>query len=288
MIERYTRPEMGEIWSDESRFSKWLEIEILACEARAQQGLLDKESLQTIKRKAAFDVERINEIEEVTRHDVIAFLSAVAEKVGPESRHIHIGLTSSDLLDTCFAMQLVEACGILIADVEKLSEVLKRRAYEHKNTVMIGRSHGIHAEPITFGLVLTNWYAEAQRNLKRLKTAREEIAVGKISGAVGTFANSEPEIEQYVCEKLGLVADPISTQIVQRGVRGDDGKNIAQSAAFPTYGSARSGGVFPQGPKGQLGHAAQTQSDSCGKPLRPGPCYPWQRHVGPRKRSIMA
>jgi adenylosuccinate lyase len=207
---------MGRIWEDKNRFSKWLQVEVLACEAMAKEGLIPKEALETIKRRASFSVERILEIEKETKHDVIAFLSNVAEYVGPDSRFIHLGLTSSDILDTSFALLLKEAMTIIIGGAREFIEVIKEKALEHKYTVMIGRSHGIHAEPITFGLKLAVWYEEMKRNLKRLEEALEVISYGKLSGAVGTFANVSPRIEAHVCEKLGLKPAPISTQITQR------------------------------------------------------------------------
>ena len=216
MIPRYTRPEMGRIWTDEYRYRKWLEVEIQACEAMAEERLIPGEALETIKEKADFSVERILEIEEETKHDVIAFLACVAECVGPDSRFIHMGLTSSDVLDTSFALQLKEAMTLIIEGARELASVLKARALEHKHTVMIGRSHGIHAEPVTFGLKLALWYAETRRNIRRLETALEDISTGKLSGAVGTFANISPAVEARVCERLGLRPAEISTQIVQR------------------------------------------------------------------------
>ena len=216
MISRYTRPEMGRIWEDENRFAKWLQVEVLACEAMAEEGRIPKEAFATIREKANFSVERILEIEEETKHDMIAFLNNVAEYVGPDSRFIHQGLTSSDILDTSLALLLKEAMTVIIDDVKAFMEVIKERAHEHKYTVMIGRSHGIHAEPITFGLKLAVWYMEMKRNLKRLEDAHEVISYGKLSGAVGTFANISPKIEAYVCEKLGLKPAEVSTQITQR------------------------------------------------------------------------
>lgn len=216
MISRYTRPEMGRIWESENLYAKWLEVEIAACEAMAQEGLIPEEALENIKKKAAFSVGRILEIEEETKHDVIAFLTNVAEHVGPDSRYIHLGLTSSDILDTSFALLLKQAMDIIVQDLQELMDVIRIRAMEHKYTVMIGRSHGIHAEPITFGLKLAVWYSEMKRNLKRLVEARDVISYGKLSGAVGTFANTSPKIEALVCKKLGLRPEEISTQIIQR------------------------------------------------------------------------
>jgi adenylosuccinate lyase len=216
MISRYTRPEMGRIWESENLYAKWLEVEIAACEAMAQEGLIPEEALENIKKKAAFSVGRILEIEEETKHDVIAFLTNVEEHVGPDSRYIHLGLTSSDILDTSFALLLKQAMDIIVQDLQELMDVIRIRAMEHKYTVMIGRSHGIHAEPITFGLKLAVWYSEMKRNLKRLVEARDVISYGKLSGAVGTFANTSPKIEALVCKKLGLRPEEISTQIIQR------------------------------------------------------------------------
>ena len=216
MIERYTLPKMGKIWEPQNRFAKWLQVEILVCEAMAKEGMIPEKSLDTIKKKARFSIDRIQEIEEEVKHDVIAFLTNVEEYVGPDARFIHMGLTSSDILDTAFALQLKEAMLIIIDDVGNLLLVLKDKAFEHKNTVMIGRSHGIHAEPITFGLKLAVWYSEMKRNLTRLEQALDVIGYGKISGAVGTFANIPPQIENYVCNQLGLRPAEISTQIIQR------------------------------------------------------------------------
>lgn len=216
MIDRYSRPQMAKIWEPRNRFEKWLQIEVLVCEAMATQGMIPKEAVEIIKQKAVFSVERIQEIEETVKHDVIAFLTNVEESVGPEARFIHMGLTSSDILDTAFALQLRDALLIIIRDIRDLMDVLQEKAFEHKDTVMIGRSHGIHAEPITFGLKLAVWYSEMQRNLVRLKQAMDVISYGKISGAVGTFANIPPQIERYVCEHLDLKPAAISTQIIQR------------------------------------------------------------------------
>jgi len=216
MIPRYSRAKMESIWSPENRYQKWLDIEILACEAMAKLGFIPEASLETIKEKAAFDVDRIDEIEKTTKHDVIAFLTSVTEKVGADGRFIHMGLTSSDILDTSLAVLMQEAADILLADLDALLAVLKRRAFEHKATLMIGRSHGIHAEPITFGLKLALWFGEMQRNRERLMRARETVSTGKIAGAVGTFSFIDPFVEEYVCERLGLKPAPVSSQIVQR------------------------------------------------------------------------
>ena len=216
MISRYTLPEMGKIWEDEFKFATWLKIEILACEARKEMGEVPEADLTTIKEKAAFDVKRILEIEETTKHDVIAFLTNVAEYVGPASRHIHYGMTSSDILDTTLAYQMKSAGEILMKQMVDLKEALKARAIEHKNTVCIGRSHGIHAEPTTMGLKFALWYEETKRNIKRLQSAIETISVGQISGAVGTFEHLSPKVEEYVCDKMGLKPASVSTQVIQR------------------------------------------------------------------------
>lgn len=216
MISRYTLPEMGKIWEDEFKFATWLKIEILACEARKEMGEVPEEDLKTIKDKAAFDVKRILEIEETTKHDVIAFLTNVAEYVGPASRHIHYGMTSSDILDTTLAYQMKSAGEIVMKQMLELKEALKSRAIEHKNTVCIGRSHGIHAEPTTMGLKFALYYEETKRNIKRLQSAIETISVGQISGAVGTFEHLSPKVEEYVCKKMNLKPASVSTQVIQR------------------------------------------------------------------------
>lgn len=216
MIQRYTRPEMGKIWEDENKFRIWLEIEILACEAQAQQGVIPAQAVKVIREKAKFNVERILQIENEVKHDVIAFLTNVGEYVGAESRFIHLGMTSSDVLDTALAVQMKQSAELLLKDLEELKGVLARRAKEFKHTVMIGRTHGVHAEPITFGLKLALWYAETLRNIERLKSAVAVISVGKISGAVGTYQHLDPSVERYVCEKLGLKPSPVSTQVLQR------------------------------------------------------------------------
>ncbi|WP_438748136.1 adenylosuccinate lyase [Pararhizobium sp. O133] len=219
MIPRYSRPEMVAIWSPETKFRIWFEIEAYACDALAELGVIPKEAAKTIWEKggaATFNVARIDEIEAVTKHDVIAFLTHLAEFVGPDSRFVHQGMTSSDVLDTTLNIQLVRAADLLLADMDRVLNALKARAFEHKDTVRIGRSHGIHAEPTTMGLTFARFYAEMNRNRARLVAAQAEIATGAISGAVGTFANIDPRVEEYVCEQLGLVAEPISTQVIPR------------------------------------------------------------------------
>jgi adenylosuccinate lyase len=216
MIPRYSRPQMAGIWSPETRFSIWLEIETLATEAMAELGVVPREAAKAVQERGGFDIARIDEIEREVKHDVIAFLTSLAEHVGPEARFVHQGMTSSDVLDTCFNVQLVRAADLLIADLDTLLAALKRRALEHKHTLTIGRSHGIHAEPTTFGLKLAYAYAEFARGRERLVAARAEVATCKISGAVGTFANIDPRVEAYVAAKLGLAPEPISTQIVPR------------------------------------------------------------------------
>jgi len=216
MIERYTRPEMGSIWEDDFKYKTWLQIEILACEARAELGQIPKEDVELIKQKARFDVKKILEIEETTQHDVIAFLTNVAEYVGPVSRHIHYGMTSSDILDTTLSFQMKTAGEILLKDLEELKSILKEKAIEYKNTLCVGRTHGIHAEPTTMGLKFALWFEETKRNIERLTSAIERISVGQISGAVGTFEHLTPQVEEYVCKKMGLTPAPVSTQVIQR------------------------------------------------------------------------
>lgn len=216
MIERYTRPAMGAIWTEEAKFARWLEIEILACEAQAELGRVPREAARQIRERARFEVARIAEIEATTDHDVIAFLTNVAEHVGEPSRYVHLGMTSSDILDTGLALAMRDAGRLLLADIDALAAVLERRALEFKRTPCIGRSHGIHAEPTTFGLKLLLWLAEMRRNRERLERAIATISVGQISGAVGTFAHLDPMIEEYVCAKLGLAPAPVSTQVLQR------------------------------------------------------------------------
>ena len=216
MIPRYSRPEMARIWESENRYRIWFEIEAHACDAQADLGVIPKEAARKVWEKGAFDIQRIDEIEKETRHDVIAFLTNLAEHIGPDARFVHQGMTSSDVLDTCLSVQLTQASDLLLADLERLKSALRKRAEEHKYTLCIGRSHGIHAEPTTFGLKLANHHAAFTRARRRLEQAREEIATCAISGAVGTFANIDPRVEAHVAEKMGLSVEPISTQIIPR------------------------------------------------------------------------
>lgn len=216
MIKRYTREAMGRIWTEENKFQSWLLVEVLACEGLAKIGQIPKRAAQNIRKKAQFSIERIEAIEAETKHDVIAFLTNVAETVGPDARYIHLGMTSSDILDTAMAVRLRQASKIILKGCDRLLAVLKKKALAHKDTVMVGRSHGIHAEPMTFGLKLALWFDEMRRNRGRMEHAVETISVGKLSGAVGTYANISPKVEAYVCRKLGLKIAPVSNQIIQR------------------------------------------------------------------------
>ena len=216
MISRYTHPEMGAIWSEQRRYETWLEVELAAVDAMAAAGLVPADAAQELRARASFDIARIEEIEQTTQHDVIAFTTAVAERVGPAARWLHFGLTSSDVVDTAQAIQMRQACDLIVKGIAGLMEAVRGRAYEHLRTPMIGRTHGVHAEPMTFGLKLALWYAELQRNLDRVLRAREIVAVGKISGAVGTFAHLDPAIEAGVCARLGLQPAAVSSQVIQR------------------------------------------------------------------------
>src|SRR5580765_6579541 len=216
MIDRYTLPEMGALWSEETKFQKWLDVEIAVCEVHAEMGTIPRDALEQIKSRARFSVERVAEIEKTTDHDVIAFTTNLAESIGEAARFVHYGLTSSDVVDTANALLLRDACDLLLKKIDALLDVLKRRAFEFKHTPQVGRTHGIHAEPTSFGLALALWFDEMRRNRARLEKARETVAVGKISGAVGAFAHLDPAVEEQVCARLGLKAAPISTQIIQR------------------------------------------------------------------------
>lgn len=216
MIKRYTLPRMGQIWSDEHRFEVWTKVEILALEAWCELGLFSKEVLEKVRSKISFSASRMEEIEAKTRHDVIAFLTTISESIGPEARFLHFGMTSSDMLDTANAYLMKEACEIILEDIDRVLEAIKNKALAHRYTLIIGRTHGVHAEPTTFGLKMALWYAEMERNRSRMQKAKETISVGKISGAVGNYANIDPRVEEYVCKKLGLTPAPISNQIIQR------------------------------------------------------------------------
>jgi len=216
MIPRYTRPEMGAIWTDQRRYETWLEVELAATDALADAGVVPAADATALRERAAFDVARIEAIEQTTQHDVIAFTTAVAERAGEAARWLHFGLTSSDVLDTALALQLRQACDLILADLDALSAAIRRRAEEHRRTPMIGRTHGVHAEPMTFGVKLALWYADMQRGRVRLERAREAVAVGKLSGAVGMFAHLDPSIEEAVCRRLGLAPAPVSSQVIQR------------------------------------------------------------------------
>jgi adenylosuccinate lyase len=216
MIPRYTHPEMGRIWSEQRRYESWLQVELAAADAMAAAGLVPAEAARDLRAKGAFDITRIEEIEKATQHDVIAFTTAVAEQVGPAARWLHFGLTSSDVVDTAQALQMVQACDLTLVNLRALAEAIRRRAVEHRTTPMIGRTHGVHAEPMTFGLKMAMWYAETRRNITRVERARETVRVGKISGAVGTFAHLDPAIEADVCRRLDLEPAPISSQVIQR------------------------------------------------------------------------
>jgi adenylosuccinate lyase len=216
VIPRYTREKMGALWNEEHKYQTWLQVEILACEGWAELGEIPRDAVQQIKERARIDIQRIEEIERETRHDVAAFVGQLEETVGEAGKYIHFGLTSYDIVDTAFSVRLREAGRIIIADIDDLMEAIKEKAFQYEETIMIGRTHGVHAEPITFGLKMALWYEEMRRNRERMKRAITAISVGKLSGAVGTFANAPPAVEEYVCKKLGLTPDPVSSQIIQR------------------------------------------------------------------------
>src|SRR5262245_25605928 len=221
MIARYTHPEMGRIWSDQRRFETWLLVETAAAEAMAAAGIVPRDAARDIRERAQIDVARIDEIERTTQHDVIAFTTAVAETVGPSARWLHFGMTSSDVIDTAQALQMREACALILKDLEALAEAIRARAFEHRQTPMIGRTHGVHAEPMTFGLKLALWFAEIGRDIERVRRVRSIVSVGKLSGAVGTFAHLSPDIESAVCERLGLTPAPVASQVIQRDRHAD-------------------------------------------------------------------
>ena len=231
MIRRYSRPEMSRIWSEENKFAAWLRVEVAATEVLAERGVVPKEALAAIRERARFEVARIDEIEKEVQHDVIAFVSNVAENVGPEGRWLHFGLTSSDVVDTALSLLMAEALGLVLDDLDALREAVKARAFEHKDTPQIGRTHGVHAEPMTFGLKLALWYAELGRQRERLRRAREAISVGKLSGAVGTFSHLPPEVEEAVCARLGLAPAAVSSQVLQRDRHAEVMGSLALCAA---------------------------------------------------------
>src|SRR6476469_5940312 len=272
MIPRYTRPEMAAIWEAQTRFRIWFEIEAHAADALAELGVIPEEAAKTVWAKArnvTFDVGRIDEIEAVTKHDVIAFLTHLSEIVAPEARFVHQGMTSSDVLDTCFNVQLTRAADLLIADIDKVLAALKKRAFEHKMTRTIGRSHGIHAEPVTLGLKLAYAYAEFTRARERLIAARKEVATCAISGAVGTFAQIDPRVEAHVAKAMGLEPEPISTQVIPRD------RHLGRAArhrdqAFAAHRGAGGGRVLLRRPEGLLGDAAQAQPGPVGESHRAG------------------
>ena len=271
LIARYTRPEMGRIWSDENKFRTWLEVEIAATETLAEAGIVPQSAAKAIREKGGIDVARINQIEAEVKHDVIAFTTVVAEKVGPESRWLHYGLTSNDVVDTAQALLVKQASAIIREDLAKLREVLKRRAWEFKDTPAIGRTHGVHAEPITFGLKLANWYSEIQRDIERFELAAEQMRVGKLSGAVGNAAHLEPEYEEKICQRLGLeccrgfvASDPARPPCLLRRDPGGDrihaGQNRYRDSPPAAHRSPRGRGIFQREAEGLVGDAAQAQS----------------------------
>jgi len=231
MIRRYAQPAMSAIWAEQRRFETWLAVELAAAETMAEAGIIPEQAARDLREHAGFDISRIDEIEQITQHDVIAFTTAVAERVGPSARWLHFGLTSSDVVDTALALQMRAACDLILEDLATLAEAIKGRAFEHRRTPMMGRTHGVHAEPMTFGLKLALWYAEVQRNLERVGRARTAVSVGKVSGAVGTFAHLPPEIEAGVCARLGLVPAPIATQVIQRDRHAELMTTLAITAA---------------------------------------------------------
>ncbi len=302
MIPRYSRPEMVSIWEPQSRFKIWFEIEAHAADALADLGVIPKEAAKTIWAKAkdaTFNVERIDEIERETKHDVIAFLTHLAEIVGPEARFVHQGMTSSDVLDTCLNVQLARAADLLLADIDKLLDALKRRAFEYKMTPTIGRSHGIHAEPVTFGLKLAYAYAEFTRARARLIAARKEVATCAISGAVGTFAQIDPRVEEHVAKAMGLEVEPISTQVIPRdrhamffatlGVIASSMERLAVEIRHMQRTEVlEAEEFFSEGQKGLLRDAPQAQSRADGKPHGFVAHGPRLRHAGSRKRRALA
>ena len=285
MIKRYTRPEMGSIWSDENKFRTWLRVEVAASETLAEAGLVPKKAAAAIRRKGDFDLERIAQLEAEVKHDVVAFTTAVAEKVGPESRWLHFGLTSNDVVDTAQALQVQAASALIREGLERLRTVLDRRAHEFQHTPMIGRTHGVHAEPITFGLKLANWYSEVERDLERFERAAEEMRVGKLSGAVGSAAHLDPELEEKICRAPGIeggagefAGDPARPARLLPGYAGGHrlhaGQHRHRDAPPAAHRSARGGRVLQREAEGLIGHAAQAQPGELGADQRAGPRGP--------------
>ncbi len=281
MIERYTLPEMGALWSEQNKFQKWLDVEVAVCEVHAEMGTIPREAVAEIKARAAFTVERIREIEKTTDHDVIAFTTALAEQIGEAARFVHYGLTSSDVVDTANALLLRDACDLLLQKTDALLAVLKRRAFEFKETPQVGRTHGVHAEPTSFGLAFALWYDETRRNRVRLERARDSVAVGKISGAVGAFAHLDPEVEERVCARLGLKrrarldAGHPARRLRRvpdhaRHRRRVDRKVRPPGSPLAAHGGARGGRAFQEGAEGLVGDAAQAQPDPVGAAVRDG------------------
>ena len=290
---------MSAIWAEQRRFETWLAVELAATDTMAEAGIVPADAARELREKASFDIARIDEIEQTTQHDVIAFTTAVAERVGPAARWLHFGLTSSDVVDTALALQMREACDLILEDLDALAAAIKVRAFEHKRTPMMGRTHGVHAEPMTLGLKLALWFAEVQRDIVRVRRAREAVSVGKISGAVGTFAHLPPEIEAGVCQRLGLVAradchagDPAgSPRRVDDHARdhgGLAGEVRARDSRAPEDGTRRSGGAVRQGPEGLLGDAAQAQPGRLRAGVRSRARGPRQRRRRPRERRALA
>ena len=281
MISRYTNPEMGRIWSEQRRYDTWLLVEVAAAEAMAEAGLIPAAAARDIRECGAVDADRVSEIEAATQHDIIAFTTAVAEQVGESARWLHFGLTSSDVLDTAQAIQMREACGLILQGLDALADAVRARAEEHRATVMIGRTHGVHAEPMTFGLKLALWYAELTRHRSRLERARETVSVGKVSGAVGTYAHLDPAIEARVCERLGLQPAPVSSQVIQRDRHAELFSVLAiLGASLEKFCAGNPGAAENrnrrgrravwEGPKRLVGYAAQAQPDRVRTDYRPG------------------
>ena len=291
MIPRYTPPEMGRIWTDQRRYETWLSVESAAADAMANHGIIPEEAARDIRERGAVDASRVEEIERTTRHDVIAFTTAVAEHVGPSARWLHFGLTSSDVLDTALALQLRESCDLLLADLEQLAQAVRDQAFAHKHTPMIGRTHGVHAEPMTFGLKLALWFDELRRDRDRIVRARQSISVGKISGAVGTYAHLDPAIEESVCKQLGLEPARVASQVIQRDRHAELQSSLAITAAsLETFALEIRGlqKTVCQGSEGVLGDAAQAKSHWVRTDHGAGAAGSGQRGRGAREHRALA